>query len=191
MSLDWWKVAPSSSPRLSWTEVLALPAGMVIIAGEAAAPLLVVNGGREGERLVCNWLSESKSWTRPHALLKVKKSFRLPKLPRLSFALTTDAVRERRKTVTRRLALPSWWREGRYFLGVDRIRQAGAQGLCIGVCGPANREPLVAISQDDVVREGFPETTPAGFCAMFRATAPREWDGWIWRLPFSYLEVPG
>lgn len=189
MSLDWWTVKPSASPPLSWAEVLALPAGMVVIAGEAAVPLLVLDGLIAEERRVCNWVA-GRRWGRPFTLLEIDRAFRLPPLPRLSFARTTQAVRERRKTVTRRLSLPSWWKERAYFLGVDRIRQAGAQGLCIGRCGPANKEPLVAISQDEVDREGFPATTPAGFCAVFRSTAPRDWDGWVWRLPFSYLEIP-
>lgn len=194
--LDWWKVKPSSSPPLSWAEVLALPAGIVVMevlsTDDSALPLLVLEGtGRERRARA----RELRSWSKEITLQDVPKhqlrvSIRLPKLPRLSFAMTKDAVRKRQKTVTRRLALPSWWKEGAWFLGVDRIRLAGAQGLCIGRCGPANREPLVAISQDDVNREGFPHTTPEGFISMFRSTTPREWDGWVWRLPFSYLEIP-
>ncbi len=190
--LDWWKIKPSSSLSLSRAEVLALPAGMVVI--EVAKidggwmPILLLDGSEE-ERRARIWRLDQK-WSRPFTFQEQPgMEPHLPKLPRLSFALTTDAVRERRKTVTRRLTLPTWWKTGRWFLGVDRIRQAGAQGLCVAECWPASREPLVAISQDEVDREGL-KTTPEGFCAMFRSTTPREWDGWVWRMPFRYLEIP-
>lgn len=159
VSLDWSKVKPSTSPPLSWAGVLALPEGMVVIAGEAAVPLLVLDGLEAGERRVCNWVAGQR-WSRPFTLLEIDRAFRLP---RLSFALTEAAVRERRKT-----------------------------GLCIGRCGSANREPPAAISQSEVDREGFPGTTPQGFIAVFRTKAPtkRDWDGWVWRLPFTYMEIP-
>lgn len=190
--LDWWEVKPSTSPPLSWPEVLALPTGMVVIETTSGKPmpLFVFDGDTEGERRAAIWRLDQK-WSRTFVLQEQPGvSLFLPRLPRMSFALTTEAVRQRQKMVTRRLERPSWWREGAWFLGVDKIRQAGAQGLCIAQCGPATREPLVAISQDEVDREGFPHTTPEGFCAMFRSTAPRSWDGWVWRLPFSYLEIP-
>lgn len=192
--LDWWSVKPSSSPPLSWTEVLSLPAGMVVLEGDANDPggsmALLILDGAEGERRARLWRHDLM-WSAPFAFQELpREPLYLPRLPRLSFALTTDAVRKRRKTVTRRLAKPSWWKEGAWFLGVDKIRAAGAQGLCVGRCGPPSFEPLVAISQSEVDREGFPHTTPEGFHAMFRSAAPRSWDGWLWRLPFTYLEIP-
>lgn len=193
--LDWWKVKPSTSPPLSWAEVLALPVGMVMV-GKTGAPVVLLSWDANRllgwRRAVCpaNGGGWSKSFIFDEDFCRGDRSLYLPRLPRLSFALTTDAVRERRKTVTRRLSLPSWWKQGAWFLGVDKIRQAGAQGLCIGRCGPATHEPLEMISQEEVDREGFPHTTPKGFCAMFRSRAPRDWDGWVWRLPFSYLEIP-
>lgn len=191
---DWWKVKPSTSPPLSWAEVLALPEGMVVCEGDdrdagGTIPLMVLRVA-DGERQARIWRHDQR-WSAAFPLQKKARPepIYLPRLPRLSFALTTDAVRERRKTVTRRVSLPSWWKEGAYFLGVDKIRQAGAQGLCIGRCGMATKEPLVSIEQDDVIREGF-DTTPEGFINMFRSSTPRDWDGWVWRMPFSYLEIP-
>lgn len=190
---DWFNVKASSSLPLSWQEVRDLPAGMVIIEGahEAAGlPVMLLAGGEEGERRARVW-QDGNRWSSAFSfLLQPEAVVRLPRLPRLSFALTTDAVRERQKTVTRRLSKPSWWKEGAWFLGVDKIRQAGAQGLCVSQCGPATFEDLALISQEEVDREGFPGTTPEGFCAMFRSKAPRSWDGWVWRLPFTYLEIP-
>lgn len=193
-ALDWWTVKPSSSPPLTQAEILALPAGMVVIevakANKASVLPTLVMGGEDQERRIALWRRDLK-WSRTIGLWEDSTAeFYLPMLPRLSFALTTEAVRKRQKTVTRRLSRPRWWREGAWFLGVDKIRQAGAQGLCIARCGPPNYEPLGAISQSEVDREGFPNTTPEGFCAMFRNKMPRSWDGWVWRLPFSYLEIP-
>lgn len=195
--LDWSRVKPSTSPPLSRVEHDALPAGVVILCrwpedGHAHhwRPYLVGKLGAHHLWRMGGWGPAIEPvWSRCDRALVDAPDVRLPKLPRLSFALTADAVRARRKTVTRRLSLLSWWKEGAWFLGVDKIRQAGAQGLCIAQCGPANHEPLVAISQDDVQREGF-DTTPDGFCAMFRGTTSRDWDGWVYRLPFTYLEIP-
>lgn len=198
---DWDKIGPSSSPALTRDEAATLPVGMVVLrrfGDDAWTPCHLVSEGFERDApapVACGMYRHQvteEEWSPPLPLwmFGLEPEIRLPRLPRLSFAMTTDAVRERRKTVTRRLAKPSWWKEGAWFLGVDKIRQAGAQGLCIGRCGLANKEPLVAISQSEVDREGFPHTTPEGFIAMFRGTAPREWDGWVWRMPFTYLEIP-
>lgn len=83
----------------------------------------------------------------------------------MSVALTEDAVRDRRKTVTRRLG---WWEDKRG----RRILKAGDRlTLCRKVMGrkageplvriaevevvDVRREPLNAITADDVAREGF------------------------------------
>lgn len=184
MSEPWNTLKPSNSPRLTLKEFDRLPVGMVVHLAQVNEAAVVIGDGR------CRlWAGDG--WSRLTTPVDIFfHSVHLPLLPRLSFALTTDAVRERRKTVTRRLSLPRWWKEGAWFLGVDKIRQAGAQGLCVARCGPANYEPLVAISQSEVEREGFPHTTPEGFIAMYRSTAPRDWNGMVWRLPFSYLEIP-
>lgn len=88
----------------------------------------------------------------------------------MSVALTEEAVRDRRKTVTRRLG----WR----FAAVgDRVT------LCRKVMGRKKGEPLVricdvelvdvrrerldAITAEDVVREGFPGCTREAFIEFF------------------------
>lgn len=99
----------------------------------------------------------------------------------MSVALTAQAVRERRKLVTRRLG---WWedRAGR------RLTYPGDRlTLCPKVQGrrrpdgtveplerivdvelvSVRREPLNAITPEDVVREGFPGWTPGQFVAFF------------------------
>ena len=113
----------------------------------------------------------------------------------MSFALTTDQVRDRTKTVTRR----DGWRFAK--VG-DRYRpvlkgmglkpgekiQPLLDGLCIEVVS-LRLEPLEAITQDDVNREGFPEMTPAEFVAMYRKHGDKAKDGMINRIEFKYVGV--
>lgn len=110
----------------------------------------------------------------------------------MSFALTTEQIRKRTKTVTRRL--------GSSTAKVGEMRQpvVKRQGLKKGekvtkINGPivftdVRREPLNAITPDDVVREGFPGMTPAEFVAMFcrhgRCTPNTE----VARIEFRYVE---
>jgi hypothetical protein len=88
----------------------------------------------------------------------------------MSFALTTEQFRRRQKFQTRRLG----WRDlkpGAMLRGVVK-----AQGLAKGThpedlglirVTAVRREPLNAITQDDVIKEGFPDLTPLEFVRMF------------------------
>jgi hypothetical protein len=95
-------------------------------------------------------------------------------MPRLmSVSLTTDQVRARTKTVTRRA-------------GWLMLKPGDELTLCRKVMGrrkgeplerivnveviDARREPLNAITAADVAAEGFPEWTPAQFVAFFCAS---------------------
>ena len=92
-------------------------------------------------------------------------------MPRnMSFMLTTQQMRNKTKTKTRRLG---WWnlKDGEIINAVEQ-----AQGLKKGQkmrhIGPIQEvehhpEPLNAITQEDVIAEGFPEMTPAQFVEMF------------------------
>lgn len=91
----------------------------------------------------------------------------------MSVALTTDAVRRRQKTVTRRV-------------GWQMLRPGDQLTLCPKVRGrrrgepldrivtvdvvSVRREPLNAISRADVTAEGFPGMTTAGFVDFFCST---------------------
>jgi hypothetical protein len=108
----------------------------------------------------------------------------------MSVSLTEDAVRERRKTVTRRL-------------GWVFLRPGDTLTLCRKVMGrkpgepleriaevevvDVRREPLGAIDHMDCYREGFPEFDPtdfvAFFCSHMKATAATE----ITRIEWRYL----
>lgn len=95
-------------------------------------------------------------------------------MPRLmSVALTTEQVRRRHKTVTRRT-------------GWQRLRIGDQVTLCPKVRGrrpgeplerivtvdivSVRRERLDSITADDVVAEGFPDMTPLEFVDFFRST---------------------
>ena len=115
-------------------------------------------------------------------------------MPRLmSVSLTEDAVRERRKTVTRRT--------GWLFL------QPGTRlTLCRKVMGRRRGEPLVKIvdveivdvrrerldliTEDDVRAEGFPDMTPAEFVEFFCRTHTRcTPDSLVTRIQWRYLDT--
>jgi hypothetical protein len=91
----------------------------------------------------------------------------------MSFMLTTAQVRNRTKTVTRRLG----WRN----LKIGEIVKAveKCQGLKKGekikpICKirvtDIRSEDLAMITRRDCIKEGFPEHTPAEFTRMFCAT---------------------
>lgn len=114
-------------------------------------------------------------------------------MPRLmSVAFTEEAVRDRRKTVTRRAG----WR---FAKPGDRIT------LCRKVMGrkageplvrivdveviSVRREPLGAVTADDVAREGFPGMTPAEFVDRFFVRAQRMAVGDdVTRIEWRYLD---
>ncbi|WP_405183722.1 hypothetical protein OG225_43410 (plasmid) [Nocardia sp. NBC_01377] len=111
----------------------------------------------------------------------------------MSISLTEDAVRERRKFVTRRA--------GRLFL------QPGTRlTLCRKVMGRRKGDPLVKIvdvevldvrrerldliTEDDVHLEGFPDMTPAGFVEFFcRTHTGCTPDSLVTRIRWRYLDT--
>lgn len=91
-------------------------------------------------------------------------------MPRnISFAMTTRQVQDRSKDVTRRFG---WWflRPGDVLCGVKKsmgLRKGETvERLCLIEVVSVRKEPLNAITPDDVVREGFPDWTPAEFVRM-------------------------
>lgn len=112
----------------------------------------------------------------------------------MSVSLTEDAVRERRKTVTRRLG---WLfvRKGDRLTLCRKVmgRKAGeplirlAEVEVVSVC----RLPLTAISADDVTREGFPDLSPAEFVAFFCEHMRVTPDTEVTRIEWRYIDTPG
>lgn len=114
----------------------------------------------------------------------------------ISFALTTEQIRRREKTVTRRLG----WKDLKPGTLLQPVEKA--QGLKKGervtkIGGPicvenVRRECLENIDAADCVREGFPELSPwefiAMFCRMHNLGAPSiAMMDTVTRIEFSYV----
>ncbi|MCP5197639.1 MAG: ASCH domain-containing protein [Gammaproteobacteria bacterium] len=113
-------------------------------------------------------------------------------MPRnMSFAMTTSAVRDQTKTVTRRFG---WWflkpgdlvQPVEKSMGLTKGEKAKKIGGLVQVIS-TRTEPLGAIDKMDCVREGFPELEPADFidmlCGHYRCDASKQ----VNRIEFEYL----
>lgn len=116
----------------------------------------------------------------------------------MSFALTTDQVRARTKTVTRRLG----WKTLKPGAAVRAVVKA--QGLKKGETvtpiaelriTAVRREPLSSIYRDgesgrlEVVREGFPDMKPDEFVTFFMEShGMRCEDDYVTRIEFEYVD---
>lgn len=88
----------------------------------------------------------------------------------ISFMLTTQQIKDRTKDVTRR----SGWlklKAGERLRGVRKamgLKKGERQELLATIeVVSVRRERLSEITPEDVIREGFPDMTPAGFISMF------------------------
>jgi hypothetical protein len=116
----------------------------------------------------------------------------------ISFALTTEQVRNRIKTVTRRLG----WKDARRGEWLQPVKKS--QGLKKGervekIGAPirvkaVRRERLDVLLADDdhacaeVVAEGFRDLSPAEFVAMFCAHNDCKPSARVTRIEFEYTE---
>lgn len=88
----------------------------------------------------------------------------------MSFMITTQQFKNRTKRVTRRVG---WWflKSGDLLCGVEKSQglKRGEKIVKLGVIRVVSlsSERLDAITQEDVILEGFPEMTPAQFVDMF------------------------
>lgn len=109
----------------------------------------------------------------------------------ISASLTTSQILNETKDVTRRLG---WC----HIKAGDRLQVCRkCQGLKKGEkpeklkvieVVSARREPLDAITADDVRREGFPGMTPASFVAMFCEHMRCQPDQEVTRIEFKYID---
>jgi hypothetical protein len=119
---------------------------------------------------------------------------------RMSFSMSAQAVRDRSKTVTRRLG---WGRlaPGKRFVGIEKgmgLRR-GEHQVVIAHCfcvsntpeplsvllDPANRE----YARAEMIREGFPDLAPEEFVAMFVRHNRIDIHVPVNRIEFGYLDV--
>lgn len=111
---------------------------------------------------------------------------------RMSFAMTTDAVRNRTKTVTRRLGW-TFLKPGDRLLAVDKIRTKNAEKLAVIEVVDVRREPLYAIANelgDPTAAEGFPDLTIVEFCTIFRQSMKCDAGVDVTRIEFRYIDEP-
>ncbi len=121
-------------------------------------------------------------------------------MPRnMSFSMTTDAIRDRSKTVTRRL--------GWNFLQPGDLLWAVEKGMGLKKGEKVKRLALIRVVstewvslygtlaaldtfrlQDEMAAEGFPRYTAEMFTAMFCKHNRCEWDGLVNRIEFDYVE---
>lgn len=110
---------------------------------------------------------------------------------RISFAKTTQQIRDRTKTVTRRLG---WWdlKKGTFLLAVDKGRglKKGQKAEILGVIEvtSATSVTLSTISQADVIKEGFPGMTPKAFVEMFVERLGGEPKSTVRRIEWKYRD---
>ena len=112
-------------------------------------------------------------------------------MPRnMSFALTTEQVRRREKTVTRRLG---WWflNPGDILTAVEKARGLRKGEKIRPICRirivSTRKEPLSAITQDDVGREGFGTASRKWFIEMFCQTHGCRSNDEVNRIEFEYI----
>lgn len=113
----------------------------------------------------------------------------------ISFALTTEQVRNQTKTVTRRMGWAGL-KPGTLLQPVvkaqgikkgEHVEKIGAPILIKRV----RREPLTAITGVEVLREGFPAMTCKAFIDFFCESHGCEpWEK-VTRIEFSYTEPKG
>ncbi len=112
-------------------------------------------------------------------------------MPRnMSFAMTTPQFKAKTKDVTRRFG----WRflkPGDVVCGVEKAMglKSGEKIKRLGDIEIVSTrwEPLNAITQDDVRREGFPDWTPAQFIQMLVDHYKIKSDAMVNRIEFRYL----
>lgn len=110
----------------------------------------------------------------------------------ISFMLTTQQIRDRTKTVTRRL---KWLnvKVGDRLQGCEKCqgRKAGEPLVKLAVVEVVSvrRESLDAIDQADVIREGFPNLTPAEFVQMFCDNMKCDHFVLVTRIEFKYVDA--
>lgn len=112
-------------------------------------------------------------------------------MPRnMSFAMTTDQVRAKTKTVTRRFG---WWflKPGDIVRGVEKAmglkKGEKVKQLAMVRIVSTRAEPLGAITSEDVSREGFPGWTPDQFVQMLVNHYRVDPGETVNRIEFEYL----
>jgi hypothetical protein len=111
----------------------------------------------------------------------------------MSFAMTPDAIRDRSKTVTRRLGW-TFLTVGDRLQAVDRSPRAGDfERLAVLEVVDICLEPLAAVLDEPngCAREGLPDLTPVEFARRFTSSMHCSLDTIVTRIEFRYVEAEG
>lgn len=112
----------------------------------------------------------------------------------MSFALTTQQVRDRQKTVTRRLGWKTL-QPGTLLQPIVKGMGLGKGGKVEKIGGPirvlsVTRERLFWMAAGDCALEGFPDLTPALFVPMFVDHNKCGVGDFVTRIEFEYVGDP-
>jgi hypothetical protein len=112
-------------------------------------------------------------------------------MPRnMAFTMTIDAFKNRKKTVTRRKGW-AFLKPGDEVNAVEKMvgRRKGEKVVSLGRIEvlSVRREPLSLITQDEVVKEGFPDCTPAQFIRMLVNQQDMKPNALVTRIEYKYL----
>ena len=109
----------------------------------------------------------------------------------ISYALTTQQVRDRTKTVTRRIGWDNV-QKGELLQGAVKCqglkKGEHPERLSVVRVLDARRERLNTITQADVILEGFPDMTPKEFVRMFCQHNACKPTKVITRILFEYVD---
>ena len=115
-------------------------------------------------------------------------------MPRsMSFILTTEQIRNRKKTVTRRLGWKNL-KPGELFWAVEKAQglKKGEKVKRIGLLRCIRNSETVlygrTLTKADCAREGFPEMTPVQFVRMFQRSMGCLPDAMVQRIEFEYVD---
>lgn len=115
-------------------------------------------------------------------------------MPRaMSFALTKEQIRNRTKTVTRRLG---WQllKPGDLIVAVEKVRglKKGDKLKKVGLLRCIKNDAVQlngsSLTAEDVDREGFPGGDPIDFAAMFCRNMKCDRDVMVQRIEFEYVD---
>lgn len=109
----------------------------------------------------------------------------------MSFSLTTDAMRRRSKTVTRRLGwdgLKPGDRVCAVVKGQGIPKGGHVERICVIEILSNRKEMLCSVTSAEVLREGFTCMSPADFVAMFCRANKCQARDFVNRIEFQYVE---
>jgi len=111
----------------------------------------------------------------------------------MSFALTTQQIKDREKTVTRRMGWKKL-RAGERIWAVEKgmglAKGEKVVKLALIEVVSVRTEPLDLITREEVIYEGFPNMGPWEFVRMFREANNVRADAMVQRIEFKYIQGP-